>query len=98
MVKAAFLVAIPGVLLLTGCAPPDQRVLDVCRDTAAVEARGHDLISSDIGELIEACMLSKGYVLEEATKRCGENLQTATDRRCYYRDTLLGHIFARLDR
>jgi hypothetical protein len=78
--------------LLAGCSPPDSHLIAICKATVAVEARGHGLISSDIGELIEAGMLSKGFALDETSARCSNDLPTATNPQCYRPDTALGRI------
>jgi hypothetical protein len=88
--------ALATLLLLAGCSPPEQVVLNRCQASVAPIARGRSLISSDIAELIEACMLSKGFALKETGERCPDTLQTATDRRCYYPDTAIGHLYSKL--
>jgi hypothetical protein len=79
-------------ILLAGCSPPDSHVIAVCKEIAAAKAKGHALISSDIGELIEACMLSKGFVLDETSARCSDDMATATNPQCYRPDTAIGRL------
>jgi hypothetical protein len=74
------------------CAPPDNRVIAACKVIAATKAQGHALISSDIGELIEACMLSKGFVLDETSPRCSDDMATAANPQCYRPNTVVGRL------
>jgi hypothetical protein len=82
--------------VLGGCSPPDQKLVESCRQTAAVRGRGYHLTPSDLSELVEECMSKKGYSLRENSQSCTDNLATAVDRRCYYPDTMLGHFYERL--
>jgi hypothetical protein len=86
--------AIAAVVCLMGCSRPAQREVDACRQTAIREGVGHQLNGDDVGELTEACMVSKGFSLKEAGKRCPDNLSTATNPSCYYRDNFLGRMRA----
>jgi hypothetical protein len=79
-------------IILMGCSPPDNRIIAVCKETAATQARGHGLISSDIAELIEACMMSKGYALEEKSARCSDGRATAIKPQCYRPNTVVGRV------
>jgi hypothetical protein len=88
--------ALAVFLFLAGCGPPEQEVLNRCRASVAPEIKGRGLISSDVAELIQACMLSKGFALRETGARCPDALQTATDRRCYYPDTAIGRLTSKL--
>jgi hypothetical protein len=89
---------IPFILasaLLAACSPPKQQSVDLCKADAVLKSRGHSLDSSDVGELTEACMLNKGYALKEAGRYCSEDMATATNANCYYRDNLFGRLAAR---
>jgi hypothetical protein len=79
-------------IFAAGCSPPDTHVIAQCKEIAASKGRGHSLISSDIGELIEACMLDKGFVLDETSAHCSDDLPTATNPRCYRPNTALGRL------
>jgi hypothetical protein len=59
---------------------------------ASLGSRGHSLDSSDVGELTEACMMTKGYELKEDGPRCTDDMRTATNPKCYYRNTLVGGL------
>jgi|GEM_PF-5902625 len=85
-----------AVLLLGACSPPKQDVLNRCQVTAQSEAKGRGLISLDVAELVEACMLSKGFALSEIGARCPENMQGATDRRCYAPNTAIGRFYGKI--
>lgn len=80
-------------LVVASCSPPpDKRVIEVCRNTAVREALGHQLSNSDIGELVEECMASKGFELNENGKVCSSDLATATRPTCYYRKNFFGWL------
>ena len=87
--RLAFLSAV--LLGLPACSPPPH-LIEECRQKAIHEGVGHQLSSDDIGELTEACMLSKGFALREVGERCPEDAATAIDPKCYYRDNLLGRV------
>ena len=69
------------VLLFAGCSPPpDKGVVEVCRNTAVHEALGHQLSDLDLGELVEECMASKGFELNENGKGCSSDLDSRGGR------------------
>lgn len=80
---------------LVACSPPKGPVIAMCKASAISEAGGHALNPSDIGELTEACMLTKGYALKEDGPHCSDDAATATNPKCYYPDTILGRLIAR---
>ena len=82
------------LLLVAGCSPPDQNVLDLCHKSAVQRAKGYRLTPADLGELAEACMAERGYILKKSGSVCAHNLRSENDRRCYYPDTLLGRLYA----
>jgi hypothetical protein len=84
------------VLFLTGCSRPEQKDFGICRAKAVSQTRGVGFTASDTAELIEACMLSKGFLLRETGKRCPDGFQGATNRLCYYPNTAAGRLFDRL--
>ncbi len=86
--------AVAVLLCLMGCSRPGQREVEACRQTAIREAVGHQLNGDDVGELTEACMASKGFSLRETGKYCPDNLTTAVNPGCYYRDNFLGRMRA----
>jgi hypothetical protein len=85
-------VIIGSSVFTAGCSPPDTQIIAEGNEIAATKARGHALISSDIGELTEACMLSKGFVLDETSTRCSDDMATATNPQCYRRNTVIGRL------
>ncbi len=85
-----------ALLLVAGCSPPDQHVLDLCHRAVAHRAQGYRLTSADLGELSEACMAERGYILKKTGSVCSHNLRSEDDRRCYYPDTLPGRLYALL--
>jgi len=97
--RKAFILAV-GSLTIASCAPapPDQKTIAVCRATAAVRAKGMPLTSSDIGELVEECMSDKGFTVIENGRGCTSDYHTAVNRTCYYRNSLLGRLYARFGR
>jgi hypothetical protein len=92
MTWVRYLVLVCAVFPLAGCDRPDAQTLKVCRESAYQQGRGHQLIPSDFGELVEACMLAKGYALKETGKQCKDDFATATGARCYYPDTFSGRL------
>jgi uncharacterized lipoprotein YajG len=84
--------AMASVLLLAACSQPDQRTIAVCRETASQRAQGYHLQSSDLGELVEECMLAKGYRLSETGKLCSDDLASATSAKCYYRQSYISRF------
>lgn len=87
---------IVGLLSVGGCSPPDQHVLDLCHQSAAHRGQGYKLTSADMGELAEACMSDRGYILKKTGSVCSHNLRSENDRRCYYPNTLPGRLYALL--
>lgn len=84
------------LILLGACAPPDPHEVSLCRATAQKEGRGHALISSDTGELVEACMLAKGYLVKEGNRECSDDISGPMKAECYYPNTPTGRLWARL--
>jgi hypothetical protein len=80
---------------LAACSPPKSETIALCQSKAVLEGRGHPLDASDIGELTEACMLTKGYALKEDGPLCSDNAATAVNPKCYYRNTVMGRLAAR---
>jgi hypothetical protein len=70
----------------------------LCKATANSQGRGHALDPSDIGELTEACMLTKGYALKEDGPRCPDDAATPNNAECYYPNTVTGRLLARFFR
>ena len=84
-----------GVLLfVTACSPPDQPILDGCRQSASADGKGHGLTAADLGELTEACMTERGFRLNRTGKGCSHDLESETNRLCYFPDTMLGRFRA----
>ena len=81
------LLAIASTLLLTGCSPPEQKVVAECQATAANRASGLGLSETDLGELTEACMAARGFILDKTGQRCAHDLSSQTNRVCYYANT-----------
>ena len=79
-------------LPMVGCEPPAQGVLEDCRKIAEQRASGHGLTATDVGELMEACMSERGYLLHKQDKACSHDLSSQSQRRCYYPKTLWGRI------
>jgi hypothetical protein len=92
------IVAILVTATLIACSPPKRQTIALCQRKAISEGRGHSLDSSDIGELTEACMLTKGYALKEDGPLCSDNAATATNPNCYYPNTVLGRLGARFSK
>lgn len=92
------LISLGGAILLLvgGCSPPDQKSLDLCRNSAPRTSQGESLTREDVGELIEACMSKRGFSLLKTGKRCSHDLNSQHDRRCYFPDTTAGQFFASL--
>lgn len=84
------------LLPLGACEPPQQSLLDNCRTTAAQRAEGHQLSPSDVGELVEACMEKRGYLLHKTDASCAHDLSSQSQSRCYYPNTFLGRFHRRL--
>ncbi len=83
---------LPVLLSLWACSPPPRRQIQECQQVAMHAGVGHQLNSDDIGELTEACMASKGFGLRETGKHCTEDMATAVNPDCYYRDNLFGRM------
>jgi hypothetical protein len=80
---------------LAACSPPKHETIALCQSKAILEGRDHSLDASDIGELTEACMLTKGYALKEDGPLCSDDAATAVNPKCYYRNTIMGRLVAR---
>lgn len=85
--------AILAPAMIASCSPPTRHAIQLCYHNALAEGRGRSLTTSDIGELVEACMLDRGYALNEDNARCSDNLKTATNAACYYRNTFFGRMY-----
>ena len=83
---------------LAACSPPNKQAISKCQNDAVSKGRGLSLNSSDVGELVEACMISQGYVLKEDGPRCTDDMRTATNPGCYYRNDFIGRLIARFSR
>ncbi len=84
---------------LAGCAPPDPQIISQCRLAAIRQAKGHAVDSSDAGELIEACMMTKGFAVQEDGPGCEDDTKGPFTPACYYPDTMagrFGHLLRRL--
>jgi hypothetical protein len=79
-------------LLLSGCSPPHEATLKECRVAAAQRGAGKNLSPEDLGELTEACMAAKGFLLNRDSKQCGHNRASETAGRCYYPNTIFGRV------
>lgn len=95
---APIVVAICASAGLAACSPPKQQTIASCQAQAILLSRGHSLNSSDVGELTEACMITKGYELKEDGPRCTDDMATATNPKCYYRNNILGRLFVRFSK
>jgi hypothetical protein len=78
-----------AVLVVAACSPPPPAIKQ-CQAQASAQARGHALDSTDVGELVEACMLNKGWALDENSAQCTDDYKTAVTPQCYYRDDFFG--------
>ena len=92
------IVAILVTVTLIACSPPNRQTIALCQSTAISEGSGHSLDTSDVGELTESCMLTKGYALKEDGPLCSDNAATATNPNCYYPNTILGRLGARFSK
>lgn len=88
----AFLAA-ATIFALEGCGPPDQRILNVCREAAGKIAQGRELTPEDVGELAEECMFKRGYSLLKTGPTCKDDLQSQYRRECYFPDNAIGRLF-----
>lgn len=95
---AGCVIGLAAFLSLTSCSPPDQHVLDFCRQSSAASAQGRGLTPADIGELIEECMSRRGYSLLKTGATCSDDLRSQNDRSCYFPDTVMGHLRVALPR
>ena len=85
-------VALITVLPLAGCEPPQRTLLEDCRKTAQQRASGHGLTANDVGELLEACMAERGFLLHKQDEACAHDLDSQSQRRCYYPNTFWGRM------
>ena len=92
MRKLVSFMALLAALPLAGCEPPPQPLLDGCRKVAGQRASDHSLTANDMGELLEACMAERGFLLHKNDESCAHNLDSQSQRRCYYPDTLWGRL------
>lgn len=81
---------------VTGCSKPDQRVLDNCRLESVQKGEHRGLNAHDLGELTEACMARKGYLLNKTGEACTHELSSQTADRCYYPDTWWARAYHRI--
>lgn len=95
---AGCVTGLAAFLSQTSCSPPDQHVLDFCRQSSAVSARGRGLTPADIGELIEECMSRRGYSLLKTGATCSDDLRSQNNRYCYFPDTVTGRLRVALPR
>jgi hypothetical protein len=68
--------------------------LEICKARASGEIGDRDFESTDRAELIEACMLQRGWALKEKGPRCTDSLTTSTDGGCYFPDTWWGKLLS----
>jgi hypothetical protein len=93
-----YIAATMATCSLVACSPPKQQLIAQCRSAALSEGRGRSLDPSDIGELTEACMMTKGYALKEDGPSCTDDAATAINPSCYYRNSLFGRLVARFSK
>ena len=86
------LIGLAPLILLAGCEPPQQSVMDSCHKMASVRASGKNLTPRDVGELVEACMAERGYLLHKTDESCAHDLSSQSQRRCYYSNSLWGRF------
>jgi len=79
-----------------GCSPPNQQLIAQCKAVAIAQAHGHSLQASDVAELTEACVMTKGYEPKEEGSACPDNVATTTPAQCYYPANFFGRIGERL--
>lgn len=48
--------------------------------------------ADDLGELTEACMNKRGYILNRDSLRCEHDRNSEAATRCYYRDDFWGRV------
>lgn len=80
---------------VASCAKPDQQVLADCHSEAAQKGKHHGLTNTDLGELTEACMARKGYLLNKNGEACSHDLPSQKANRCYYPDTWWARAYHR---
>src|SRR5512140_1154469 len=85
-----------AAICLLGCSRPAGRTLEICRARAQVEAQGKGLGSEDVAELVEACMLDRGWALKEGGPRCTDSAPTASDSHCYYQNNSWGRLYSKI--
>ena len=81
-------------LVLAACSPP-PRTLAICKARAEVEVRDRGLGADDVSELIEACMLQRGWALREEGPRCSDTPATPFTLSCYYKNNLWGRTYSK---
>lgn len=93
MVNIRVALAIGATLLLFGCNPPEQKVLSDCHVTATRRASGLGLSQTDVGELLEACMAARGFILDKTGRSCAHDLSSQTNRLCYYPSSWWARVY-----
>lgn len=82
---------------LSACSPPPPpRTLEICKSRAQAESQGKDLAADDVSELVEACMLSRGWALKEDGPQCADSATTPFKPKCYYKDDFWGRLSAKV--
>ena len=92
MTKIAGFGALCALVALCGCSPPPQETLKSCQDVAKQRGAGKGLTKDDLGELTEACMSDKGFVLNRDSEQCQHDLASETDYQCYFPNNFLGRL------
>jgi len=80
---------------VAGCGEPEPTILDGCHQEAAEKGRHRGLNTRDLGELSEARMVRKGYVLNRNGEACTHDLPSQKANRCYYPDTWWARAYHR---
>lgn len=91
ILRPLFVIA-AATTLLAGCGPPDKTVISQCRMAAARQAMGRGVDPNDVGELIEACMMVRGFAVREDGPLCADDTRGPASPACYYPDTLPGRL------
>ena len=94
MIRSLWLVCV--AVCLFGCSPQPDRALEICRARTQVEAQGRGLDPEDRAELVEACMLDRGWALREEGARCLDNATTPNNPQCYHPNTFWGWLYSRV--
>src|SRR5581483_11503302 len=80
------------VLSLVACSP-SPRTLEICKSRTEAEVQGKRVTADDVSELIEACMLQRGWALKEDGRRCSDTAATPQKLGCYYKDNFWGRMY-----